>query len=421
MGVPDSSPDGEFRRSWPIVAGGALGFGLGLSGLPFYTVGVFVDPLTHAFGWTAADVQSGILVMLWSTIVLSPCAGWATDRFGSRAVATVSVLLFGLAFMSLSLTNGDINLFRLRWVLIAIAGAGTLPLVWGKVVSLRFVRRRGLALGLVLAGSGATGFLAPPFAQTLIEHFGWRAAYAGLGALPLIIALPWVICVLPAAPSAVRRGTALGRPAAGAPAAAPLEGASFREALASPRFWLIAIAIAVVSGSGAGCIANLIKILGSHGHPHAAAVWIASLAGLFVIVGRGASGFLLDRLWPPGVAASFLGAPAAGCLLLVFAPHGLVWAGVAAILIGLSAGAEFDLLAYLLAAYFGRRRYGVIYGAASACFGFAAGGAPFLFAAVFGRTGSYDGVLIAAAVAFAVGGSSLLLLGACPKAVVEAV
>jgi MFS family permease len=409
MGAPHSIPDGEFRRSWPIVVGGALGFGLGLSGLPFYTVGVFVDPLTHAFGWTAADVQSGILVMLWSTIVLSPCAGWATDRFGSRAVATVSVLLFGLGFMSLALTNGDINLFRLRWILIAIAGAGTLPLVWGKVVSLKFVRSRGLALGLVLAGSGMTGFLAPPFAQALIERFGWRAAYAGLGALPLVIALPWVICVLPSTPAAARA------------AAAPLEGASLREALTSPRFWLIAIAIAVVSGSGAGCIANLIKILGSHGHSHAAAVWIASLAGLFVIVGRGASGFLLDRFWPPGVAAAFLGAPAVGCLLLVFAPHGLVWAAVAAILIGLSAGAEFDLLAYLLAAYFGRRRYGVIYGAASACFGFAAGGAPFLFAQAFGRTGSYDGVLLAAAGAFAIGGSSLLFLGACPKAVLDVV
>ena len=410
MDVADANAAGEFRRSWPIVAAGALGFGMGISGLPFYTVGVFVDPLIHAFGWTAADVQSGILVMLWSSIVTAPCAGWAVDRFGSRWVATISVLLFGLGFMSLGLSNGNIGLFRLHCMLVAIAGAGTLPLVWGKVVSLRFGAGRGLALGLVLAGSGATGFWGPPVAEAMITHFGWRGAYFGLGVLPLILALPVVALVLPNTPTA--------RPSP-SPSAAQLGGASLAQALASPRFWLIAIAIALVSASAAGCISNLIKILVGHGQARVAAVWIASLVGLFVIGGRAASGALLDRFWAPGVAAAFLAAPAAGCLLLVFAPHSLAWAAIAAILIGLAAGAEFDLLAYLLAAYFGLRRYGAIYGVASAFFGFAAGAAPFVFAAVFGKTGSYDGVLLGAAAAFGGGGVSLLALGPCPRPAVK--
>jgi MFS family permease len=411
MDVAAAIEAGEFRRSWPIVAAGALGFGMGISGLPFYTVGVFVDPLIHAFGWTAADVQSGILVMLWSSIVTAPCAGWAVDRFGSRWVATVSVLLFGLGFMSLGLSNRDIGLFRLHCMLVAIAGAGTLPLVWGKVVSLRFGAGRGLALGLVLAGSGATGFWGPPVAEALITHFGWRGAYFGLGVLPLILALPVVALVLPNTPT--------GR-AAAQPVVAPLSGASLGAALASPRFWLIALAIAVISACAAGCISNLIKILVGHGQPRGAAVWIASLVGLFVIGGRAASGALMDRLWAPGVAAVFLAAPAAGCLLLVFAPHSLLLAALAAILIGLAAGAEFDILAYLLAAYFGMRRYGAIYGVASAVFGFAAGAAPFVFAAVSGKAGSYDGILIGAAAAFAVGGISLLALGPCPRPAVKA-
>jgi MFS family permease len=412
MDVSGAIEAGEFRRSWPIVAAGALGFGMGISGLPFYTVGVFVDPLIHAFGWTAADVQSGILVMLWTSIITAPCAGWAVDRFGSRWVATVSVLLFGLGFMSLGLSNGDIGLFRLHCILVAIAGGGTLPLVWGKVVSLRFGAGRGLALGLVLAGSGATGFWGPPVAEAMITHFGWRGAYFGLGALPLILALPVVALVLPNTPTARISPS---------PAAPPVEGASLAEALASPRFWVIAIAIALVSACAAGSISNLIKILVGHGQARGSAVWIASLVGLFVIGGRAASGALMDRLWAPGVAAAFLAAPAAGCLLLVFAPHSLVWSAIAAILIGLAAGAEFDILAYLLAAYFGMRRYGAIYGVASAAFGFAAGAAPFVFAAVFGKTGSYDGVLLGAAAAFAVGGVSLLTLGPCPRPAVKAV
>jgi MFS family permease len=406
--------ESEFGRSWPIVLAGALGFGLGLSGLPFYTVGVFVDPLMHAFGWKAAEVQSGLLVMLWSTIFLSPAAGWAVDRFGSRRVASLSVLLFGLAFMALSLIGPDITMFRLLWFVVAVAGAGTLPLVWGKVVSLRFSRKRGLALGLVLAGSGFTGFLAPPLAEALIRAFGWRAAYAGLGALPLLIALPVVVTVLPRQPSISPMNGSIAQPR-------PLEGASLAQALASPRFWVIAISIGIVAAACSGCISNLIKILVAHGQPRGSAVWIASMVGVFVVAGRAASGALIDRLWAPGVAAAFLAAPAAGCLLLVYAPHGLIWAGIAAMLIGLAAGAEFDLLAYLLAAYFGLRRYGAIYGSASAVFGFAAGAAPFVFAAVFDRTGTYDAVLIGAAATFALGGASLLSLGACPKSVLELV
>jgi predicted MFS family arabinose efflux permease len=399
----------EFERAWPLISASAIGFGLGLSGLPFYTAGVFLDPLMTAFHWKAAEVQSGLLVMLWSTIVLSPLAGLAVDRFGSRRVACLSILLFGLGFMSLSVMGPDLSTFRLRWVAIAIGGAGTLPLVWGRVVSLRFVARRGLALGLVLAGSGVTGFIAPPLASALIERFGWRAAYAVLGALPILIALPLGLMALP-------RDHGNRPPIQGGAQRPPLDGVDLEQALLSPRFWLIAICVAIVAASASGCISNLVKILVLHGQARATAVWIASLAGLFVIVGRAASGALIDRFWAPAVAAGFFIAPAAGCLLLLSAPHS-VWAGaVAAALIGLAAGAEFDLLAYLLAAYFGLRRYGAIYGCASAVFGFAAGAAPLVFAAVFDRTGAYDLVLKAATLAFLLGGLGLLRLGPYPNA-----
>jgi len=389
-----------------VLAAG-IGFGLGLSGLPFYTSGVFLDPLMTAFHWKAAEVQSGLLVMLWTAALLSPAAGWAVDRFGARNVASLSVLLFSLSFMSLSLTGPDVTTYRLMWGLVGIGGAGTLPLVWGTVVSLHFKAGRGLALGLVLAGSGVTGFLAPPAANALIEGFGWRAAYAALGALPLIFALPMVWLFLP-------KGTAANPETDPAMVTDAARGASLVQALASPRFWLISIAFMLVAGTAAGCISNLIKILVSHAQPRGAAVGIASVVGLFVIGGRAASGALMDRLWAPGVAAAFLAGPAIGCAFLIVYPQSLVAAACAAMLIGLAAGAEFDLLAYLLAAYFGLRRYGAIYGVAAALFSLAGGAGPLLFATVFDASGSYDPILKASAVAFLISGGGLLLLGKYP-------
>ena len=182
----------------------------------------------------------------------------------------------------------------------------------------------------------------------------------------------------------------------------------------SPRFWLIAVCVGVVAGGVAGCIPNLVKILVSHGEARASAVWTVGFVGLFVVAGRALCGALLDRLRPQAVAATFLSAPAVACVLLVWGPGGF-WTGVvAAALIGLAAGAEFDVLAYLTAAHFGLRRYGLIYGAASMVFAFCSGAAPMTFAAVFDRTGSYDPVLVGAAGVFIAGGGGLLLLPSAP-------
>jgi MFS family permease len=271
MTLTPSDTRREFENAWPLIGASAVGFGLGLSGLPFYTTGVFLDPLMKAFHWKAAEVQSGLLVMLWSTVVLSPLAGLAVDRFGSRRVACVSVALFGLVFMSLSVMGPDLTAFRVRWVLIAIAGAGTLPLVWGRVISLRFNTSRGMALGLVLAGTGVTGFLAPPLASALIDAVGWRGAYAVLGTLPILIALPLVYFALPRDHSSPRASPAI-------PPLERLEGVDLAKALLSPRFWLIAVCIAIVAAAAAGCIANLVKILLTHGQARGTAVWIVASA-----------------------------------------------------------------------------------------------------------------------------------------------
>ena len=51
--------DGEFKRGWPVLAAAAVGVGLGLSPLPFYTIGVMIPPLLQEFGpmgWTPGDI-----------------------------------------------------------------------------------------------------------------------------------------------------------------------------------------------------------------------------------------------------------------------------------------------------------------------------------------------------------------------------
>ena len=54
---------GEFRKGWPIVLSSMLGVGLGLSPLPFYTLGVIAPHLASEFGWGMGQIFFGLEVI----------------------------------------------------------------------------------------------------------------------------------------------------------------------------------------------------------------------------------------------------------------------------------------------------------------------------------------------------------------------
>jgi MFS family permease len=110
-----------------------------------------------------------------------------------------------------------------------------------------------------------------------------------------------------------------------------------------------------------------------------------------------------------------LALPAVACLLLAQPQVPAAAALLSAALIGLAAGAETDLVAYLTARYFGLAHYGRLYGLQYAVFGFASGVSPFLFGKVFDVTGSYQPILLFAAVLFVTGATALLTLGRYPN------
>ena len=106
--------------------------------------------------------------------------------------------------------------------------------------------------------------------------------------------------------------------------------------------------------------------------------------------------------------------PVAGCLLLANADPGFVLILVACSLIGLAAGAELDLMAYLTARYFGPRHYAKIYAVLYALLAVAGGVAPMLFARLYDRTASYTASFHVAAALLVVGAVLLPLLGRQP-------
>ena len=56
----DTSQFREFRYGWPVVLASTFGISLGMSPLPFYTIGVFAQPLAKEFGWGIDQIMLGL-------------------------------------------------------------------------------------------------------------------------------------------------------------------------------------------------------------------------------------------------------------------------------------------------------------------------------------------------------------------------
>ncbi|HEY8537501.1 MAG TPA: MFS transporter, partial [Steroidobacteraceae bacterium] len=230
----------EFSRGWRTLLASSLGNAAGLSGLPFYTFGVFVVPLTVAFGWTRGEASGAASSLILGTAITAPFVGLLIDRIGTRRVALASLAGLALGYVLLTQLRGSVAWFYAAWLAMSLIGGGTTPVVWTRAVTIWFDRSRGLALGLTLAGSGLASIVGPIYCTALIERFGWQAGYLGVGAIIAFLAIPLVALLFKEYPQTETKH---------ATAAPDLPGLTFQQAVRTPAYWRIAISFLFISGA----------------------------------------------------------------------------------------------------------------------------------------------------------------------------
>ncbi len=396
----------EFRKGWPIVLSSMLGIGLGLSPLPFYTTGVFAPHLAKAFGWKIGDIMGGITITTLMVLWAGPLVGLLAARFGVRRVAIISLVLFSFAFMGFALSTGSLIQYYVTWGLVAVLGAGSLPITWTRAVNHWFDARKGLALGISLMGTGLFGFFSKAITTGLINSFGWRGAYVGLGLLPLLIATPVaLIAFRDRDPAKSTEDGNIG----------PAPGLTFAQTLRQWRFWLMAIAFVPISFALAGPIPNMENILKAGGVSPETVLHLTPFIGLSALSGRLVGGWLLDRFWAPGIAFVILCLPGFSCWILAHGPLSFDGALLSIALIGFAVGVEYDMMAFFVARYFGMRSYTVTYGVLYVFFSIGAGVGPLVFGRSFDAHGSYNSILTLSFAFLVAGAAAFLTLGAYRK------
>lgn len=389
----------EFATGWRPLLVAIVGSAVGVTALLFYSLGSFTVALQNEFGWSRGAISSSFLYTTAALTFANVPLGWLLDRIGPRRIVFVSSTATALVLVLLSRFESGLLQFQLLFGLAGLLGAGTTSVVYTKVVNLAFARSRGLALGMSLSGLGVAALALPLLINVVIEAWGWRAGFVALAVLSLLV-VPFAFLGLTAQRDKPEYRSHV--------AATPAPGMTRSAALTSRTFWTLLAGFVLVGVSVPAVIPHMVPMLTDAGMTSAAAAGIAGLIGIGVIVGRLCSGLLIDRFFAPVVAAPIFLITAFGCLLMIWG--GSTLAPIAAVMIGISFGAEADLIAFLCGNYFGLRCYGFIYGLIYSVFGLAVALGPIWVGAYFDSTGNYDAALVTVAILLCLGAAVLLTL-----------
>ncbi len=262
---------------------------------------------------------------------------------------------------------------------------------------------------MTLIGTGIAAATGPIFVNLLISHFGWRAGFLGISAVTLFGVIPIVIVLFRSPTKTVDQNIAA---PPGGIVTRENSGIALRDAIRHRDFWRLGVGFFIVSLGIASSIVHLIPLMTDRGIIRESAAGIAGMLGLAVIAGRLACGYLVDRFNPPMIAGACLLVPALGSVVLIFAGADTQWLILGALMIGIAAGAEVDLVAFLTGRQFGLSAFGTILGWQLAMFGAGAALGPFMLGLMRDYFGNYETGLWVYAGCYVCG--SILIMGLGP-------
>jgi MFS family permease len=273
------------RQGWVVVGACSLVmFGVWNSYAGF---GVFLPVLANEFGWSRGAISVAPSLNLIVGGLIAFVIGAASDRWGPRLILTASALLVGVLFALASRIDALWHLYVVFGVLLGVA-MSSVYLVPTTTVSRWFEERRGLALGILLAGLNLAFVTGPRLSAFLIERFGWRTTYLVLGALVWILAIPG--CVLTRFPPGARGSDSRSDPLAAS------TGVTLREALADRRLWLLVTAWMLLGFNQMMMSIHLVSYVKDQGVTLERASLALTILGTGTIFGRILVGIVSDRV-----------------------------------------------------------------------------------------------------------------------------
>jgi len=365
------------RRDWLVALALFLSLFL-VVGAGFETTGAFFSPLLKEFGWSRTRLSLLSSALYGFGGLSTPLAGWLLDRIGARIVMIAGAMLTVAGLVLASQSHSFAPMFA-AYLALGVAAVGGMFLPAAYVVTNQFTERRGLVMGMVMAGSALGGMAMNPLVGLMLPILGWRDTYRVLTLPILVIALPAILTQVQSHPSTEIK-------ASGTPGG--LSGLDLASALRTRSFWLIALFALCYSMGAVASLVHVVPYLIGEGYAIAMATAIQGLILGFAGLGKPIVGWIADRLDSRWAAALSLLTLAFGFLAILGARQiALLWLSVP--LVGLALGSPGIVLPLMTAWCFGLKRFGTISGmlGLASTLGIAAG--PVVAGAIFDAMQSY--------------------------------
>ncbi|MFI4999071.1 MAG: MFS transporter, partial [Reyranellales bacterium] len=270
---------GGIFAGWWVVAGAFVCMMTGYA--VAYSFAAFFGPLEAEFGAQRGELSLVFSISAFLYFLLGFPAGLIADRLGPRPVVAGGLLVVaaGLVIASRATALWQVYLGYSVGVGLGV-GLSYVPSV--AAVQRWFVRRRGTASGIAVAGIGVGTLIGAPLAHELIADFGWRRTYLVLAALTAIGAVVAGFLVRPAPD---RYGLAPDGDPLPPPGSAPA-GLSVGEALRTGPFWAIYTGALLMSFGLFAPFVHLVPYAGDVGLGEGIGVMLIVLLGVGSTVGR---------------------------------------------------------------------------------------------------------------------------------------
>ncbi len=357
---------------------------------PHAGFGVFLPVLAREFGWSrgAISVASSLNLLIGGAIGFA--VGAANDRYGPRPILALGSLLAGLGYLFASAVNALWHFYLLLGGFLGIAMSG-MYFVPAATASRWFVEQRGLALGIIQAGVNFPFATGGPLSAFLISRFGWRTAYRLLAGLIWVLAVPASLFTRVPASDGSRATRA--NPST--------RGATFRQALADRRLWLLSGSLGLTGFAYMMVVVHIVPHVKDRGVTLEAASLALTIFGVSQIVGGLVFGAVADRL---GTRRTFR-----ACLVVELVTLAGVVVGpslpvlyVLIMCLGLAAAGGDTTVMKSVSEIFGVKAIGAILGAMNLGWRAGAGLGPAAGGFIYDATGSY-------AIAFGIASAGLLI------------
>lgn len=388
--VPAERTRSGIFHGWKIVGASAVVQALH-SGLIIQAFGNYAVLLQREFGWSRTVFSVAYSFNRAESGLLGPIQGWALQRFGSRRIMRIGVIVLTLGFLLLSLVQTPVQFIGAFFVMAVGAGLSGFLTLTSETVRW-FERKRARALSFVSVGFAVGGLVAPAVVWVL-RTFGWRQTAAGSAVLVFVVA--WSMTSLFGGWPADRGEHVDGVDPADRPPErfrpAGVSDVHFTasEAVRTRAFWMISLGHASALLVVGSVIAHLsLYLTGEQGFSLQEASYVGAGLTAFQLVGMLSGGFLGDRMSKRLLCGVAMLGHMGGLLLLTFAEaRWMIWLFV--VFHGLAWGVRGPLMGAMRADYFGATAFGQIMGISSVILMVGIVGGPLLAGILADVTNSY--------------------------------